>query len=196
MVDDIARFVRSDQVGEHPTDRPVAVGTERDLTTLPTQDLVVLVDIDGLMYGVDYRAAEEAFRLGVRLAAKVTPGSGHRLVVQTNEPDHVVIAALRRADPGAFHRAELEERKAMGYPPYGGLMIIEARGDESDAPDADIQAISGDVAVLGPAPSAGGTRWLVQGEDLRRFKQALRPVAQKMRDQGLTVRIDVDPIDL
>jgi hypothetical protein len=75
-------------------------------------------------------------------------------------------------------------------------MVIEARGAASDSADADIQSIAAGVAVLGPAPSAGGNRWLVQGEDLRRFKQSLRPVAQRMRDQGLTVRIDVDPIDL
>ena len=148
------------------------------------------------MYGADYRASEEAFRLAVRLATKVAPGSGRRLAVQTNAPEHAVISALRRAEPEVFHRAELAQRKTMGYPPYGGLMVIEARGESAESADADIQSMAKDVAVLGPAPSAGGVRWLVQGEDLRRCKQALRSVAQKMRDSGLTVRIDVDPIDL
>jgi hypothetical protein len=76
------------------------------------------------------------------------------------------------------------------------LLVIEARGEGAAAADAEIQAIAGVATVLGPAPSQTGIRWLVQGTDLTAFKTALRPVLQRLRDSGLTVRVDVDPIDL
>ncbi len=196
IVDDIARIVDEVMVGEHPTSAPVAVGTERDLTTLDFRDLVVVVDIDGLVFGVDYRAAEEAFRIGSRLATHVRPGTGRRLMVQTNDPEHPVISALRRGDPHAFHETELETRRAMHYPPFGSLLVIEARGEGAMGADPEIQVLSEQATILGPAPSAGGVRWLVQGDDLRSFKTALRPVLQRMRDSGITFRVDVDPIDL
>lgn len=196
IVDEVGRIVGRDNVGEHPTERPVSVGSEADLTTLGACKLVVLVDIDGLMYGVDYRAAEEALRVGARLAGRVEPGSGHRLIVQTSTPEDPVITALRRADPAVFHRAELENRRRMGYPPFGALMVLEARGGDTDMVDPAVRAIAGDAVLLGPAPSQGGQRWLVQGPDLGAFKTALRPVLQRLRDSGVTMRVDVDPIDL
>jgi primosomal protein N' (replication factor Y) len=185
-------------VAEHPAPTPITVGSERDLAGLAAMDLVVLVDIDGLLFGVDYRAAEEAFRIGVRLASAVRPGSGHRLLVQTSSPEHPVIAALRRADPGAFWTPELQARRSMGYPPFGALIVIEARGDAPERADSDIQSLANDpsIAVLGPAPSDRGLRWLIQGDDLRQAKSKLRTIIQRMRDSGLTVRVDVDPIDL
>jgi hypothetical protein len=36
----------------------------------------------------------------------------------------------------------------------------------------------------------------VQGRDLAPFREAARPLVQRWRDAGATVRIDVDPIDL
>lgn len=196
IVDEVGRIVGRDHVGEHPTQRAVAVGSEADLTTVGRCRLVVLVDIDGLMFGVDYRAAEEALRVGARLAGKVQPGSGHRLIVQTSTPDDPVITSLRRADPTVFHRAELENRRHMGYPPFGALMVLEARGGDTSLVDPAVRAVAGDAVILGPAPSQGGQRWLIQGADLASFKTALRPVLQRLRDSGITMRVDVDPIDL
>ena len=35
-----------------------------------------------------------------------------------------------------------------------------------------------------------------RGSDLSRFRQALRPVVERWRQSGLTVRVDADPLDL
>jgi primosomal protein N' (replication factor Y) len=196
LVEEVGRVVDSRNVAEHPAGTAVTVGTERDLTTLPLQDLVVFVDIDGLVFGVDYRAAEEAFRIGTRLAGRVRHGSGRRLLVQTNDPDHPAVVALRRAEPARFHVPELAVRRSMTYPPYGALLVLEARGSEAGEADAAIRDAAGELTVLGPAPTRTGARWLVHGRDLTAFKDALRPVLQRLRDSGLTMRVDVDPIDL
>jgi len=105
--------------------------------------------------------------------------------------------ALRRGDPRPFIDHELGERSRLGYPPSGELIVVEVRGGPATEPGRDLAALADDrTVVLGPAEGRDGWRWLIQGPDLARFRTAMRPVAQKWRDSGLTVRIDVDPIDL
>jgi primosomal protein N' (replication factor Y) (superfamily II helicase) len=174
----------------------VLVGSEADLAGLIPRDLVVAVDADGLMLGTSYRASEEALRVLSRLAGAVRTGAGRRLMVQTSHPDHPVIVALRRGDPLGFATAELEQRRMFGFPPHSQLLVIELRGlGIADQADHSIREL-GKAAVLGPARVPEGHRWLVQGADLLAFKAALRPLVQTWRDQGATVRIDSDPIDL
>lgn len=196
VVESCSRVVGAERCGVHPTGLPVAVGTERDLVDLEPFDLVVLVDIDGLIFGTNYRAAEEALRIGVRLATRVAPGGGHRLQVQTSSPDHPVVAALRSGTPEPFYRHELEMRRRFGYPPFGQLLTVELRGAPRPEEDEVIRRVDDRATVLGPAVTVDGLRWLVQGEDLTAFRIGLRRVVQRWRDAGLTVRIDADPIDL
>ena len=117
-------------------------------------------------------------------------------MVQTSLPDEPLITALRRGDPLDLLQHELDLRRRMGYPPASEIVVVEVRGDSSDA-DRDLHELAGDdVTVMGPAPSPAGRRWLIQGERLGAFKVGLRPVVQRWRDGGSTVRIDVDPLDL
>jgi primosomal protein N' (replication factor Y) len=196
-VEEVGRIVGRDRVEPAPGDRPVLVGTERDLAGLPQVDLAVLVDLDGLAYGSNYRAAEEALRIGARLAGRVAGGSGRRLVVQTSDPGHPVVVALRRGDPISFLEGEAATRAELGYPPAGSLLVVEARRlDDVRAAGERLEEIAGAATVLGPAETREGVRWLVQGRDLDDVRRALRPVVQRWRDGGVTVRVDADPIDL
>lgn len=174
----------------------VQVGTEADLASADRFDLTVAVDADGLIFGPTYRAAEEALRLLARLAGKLKPGSGRRLLVQTAMPEHPVIAALLKGDPLHFLKKELADRAAYGYPPAGEVIIVETRGEGVVDPDPAIRAAGPGASILGPAATDQGRRWLVQGADLGSFRLSLRPVVQRLRDAGWRVRIDVDPIDL
>lgn len=189
-------MVGRDQVALHPEPAAVTVGSERDLATLAPCDLAVVVDLDGLVFGTNYRAAEEALRVAARLAGRVRAGSGRRMVVQTSVPDHPVVTALRRGDPLEFAAGELESRRAFGYPPAGELVVIELRAGPVSGVDAELRGAAEGATVLGPAATADRTRWLVQGTSLSGFREALRPLVQRWRDGGATVRVDVDPIDL
>ncbi len=130
----VGRLLGADAVGSVQEGRPVVVGTERDLAAVGTVDLAIAVDADGLILGTNYRAAEEALRSLTRLAAAVPFGRGKRLMVQTSQPQHPVIAALRRGDPIEFLESELAKREEMGFPPAGELIVVEVRngGSESD----------------------------------------------------------------
>lgn len=195
LIEEIGRIVDKRSVGPMEERRPIRVGTERDLPRLVGCDLAIWVDADGLVRGTNYRAAEEALRVGARLAGTVTDRG--RLIVQTSDPAHHAIVALRRADPIGFHEVEIEHRRAFGYPPAGELMVVEVRNlDDVEVAGSELIAIGGRATVLGPAESSRGIRWLVQAPDLDAFKLALRPIVDRWRNTGATVRIDADPIDL
>lgn len=197
LVQEVGRIVGPDQVAPFPSDSPVSVGTERDLAALGMMDLIVLTDLDGLLFGVDYRAGEETLRIAARLAGRVGRGTGRRLIVQTAEPTHPVVVALKRADPIPALNIEIDTRSALGYPPAGQLLVMEARGPvDITGVTAHLSSIADGLAILGPAPISEGARWLVQGHDLWGFKRELRSLVQRLRDGGVTIRIDADPIDL
>lgn len=117
------------------------------------------------------------------------------MIVQTSRPDDPVITALVQGDPLPYLSAEATVRRDLGLPPSGELMVVEVRGQAPTA-DADLREAAADAEVLGPADGARGRRWLVRGANLDGPRVALRPVAQRWRDAGATVRIDIDPIDL
>ncbi len=195
VIEEVARVVGRERVQPSPADVPVEVGTEKDLLAVGIKDLVVMVDTDGMLFSSNYRAAEETLRVGARLAGRVR--RGRRMIAQTSEPSHPVITALRSGNPVPFLRAEVGLREELGYPPAGDLMVVEARGPHPvDEFDRDLRTVVGNGLVMGPAPRGDGHRWLIQGSDLGPAKIALRPLVQRWRDGGVTVRIDVDPIDL
>lgn len=190
------RMVGTELVGNIDEGRPIVVGTERDLTRAGTVDLAVAIDADGLILGTNYRAAEEALRILTRLAGILPFGRGKRLMVQTSQPNHPVITALRRGEPTEFLEAELTKREALGFPPAGELIVIEVRsgGPQSDA--LIKEAVGTDATVFGPATAPRGERWLIQGNNLSIVRTRLRSAVQSLRDAGAAVRIDADPIDL
>lgn len=196
IIEDVARIVGSPSVGEVGSRKAVEVGTERDLPAVTPVDLAVVTDADGLILAPSYRAEEEAVRLMARVALTVGTGPRRRCLVQTARPGHAVIAALRRGNPIEFLEGELAKRVKEGFPPAGELLAIETTEAPSDATDLLRTAAGSHADVLGPAETDAGSRWLVQGRDLRPVRVALRRLVQDWRDGGTRVRIDADPMDL
>ena len=177
------------------------MGTEASLAGVGVFDLVVVVDADGLFYAPHYRADEEALRIMVRLAGRLSQGTGRRLLVQTSSPGHRVLAALRKGDGVAFLQEELDRRIETGFPPQGQLMALEIRGTTVEQAlgrvGTEIAGLEDHNALLhGPVEFSSGARWLVEGSDLWKVKQRLRPLVSRWRHRGLVVRVDVDPLDL
>ena len=191
----VKRVVEPSSVGMGGEGRQVTVGSVRDLPLLERISLAVVADADGLVLGTNYRAAEEALRSLARVAAVVGSGSGHRTIVQTSNPEHPVLQALRRGEVLPFLQAELEQRAAFGFPPVGDLIVLECRNCPERA-GRDLVERLPDAAILGPAETERGTRWLLQAKDLAGTRNELRKIAGEWRDAGASLRIDVDPIDL
>lgn len=196
IVEVVRRMLGPDSVGNIDEHRPIVVGTERDLVRAGTVELAVAVDADGLILGTNYRSAEEALRVLTRLAGIVPFGRGKRLMVQTSQPNHPVISALRRGDPIEFLEAELIKREELGFPPVGELIVLEVRDGGLEDDVLIKEAVGGDATVYGPAPAPRGSRWLIQGDRLSAVRTRLRPAVQRLRDGGAAVRVDADPLDL
>jgi primosomal protein N' (replication factor Y) (superfamily II helicase) len=195
VASEAARLLGSGAVGWAGEERSVIVGTERDLPGLEV-DLTIVVDGDGPLMAPTYRAAEDGLRLLARAVGAAGAGRGRRGVVQTQQPEHPVMTALRTGDGVPFVRSDGSQRARLGFPPGGELIAVEA-GDLPPEWQEELPEALGDRAtVLGPAIVDDRLRWLIQGRDLASARIVLRSVVGKWREGGARVRVDADPIDL
>jgi primosomal protein N' (replication factor Y) len=98
----------------------------------PKLTLVGVIDADLGLQGGDLRAAERTFQLMRQVAGRAgraeAPGAA---LLQTYQPEHPVIRAILAGDEEAFWKAEAEERRAAGMPPYGRLAGVILSGEDS-----------------------------------------------------------------
>ena len=128
----------------------------------PLLTLVGVIDADLGLQGSDLRAAERTFQLMRQVAGRA--GRAERkgvALLQTFQPEHPVIRAILGGDEESFWRAEAEERRAAGVPPYGrmaGIILsspdvtqIFDIGGELARRDGPLHRIG--AQVFGPAPA-------------------------------------------
>lgn len=110
----------------------------------------------------DFRSAERTFQLLVQASGRSGRGDRPgRVVVQTYNPEHYAIVTAMRHDVDGFYRAEIEERQALGYPPFAGLWLVETTGPNRDqtaeraarAAQRLDELLAGAGELRGPAPA-------------------------------------------
>ncbi|ERN42517.1 primosomal protein N' [Rubidibacter lacunae KORDI 51-2] len=177
---------------------------------LPQVALVAAIAADGLLFRSDFAAAERAFQTLTQVVGRTGRGEEPgRAIVQTYVPEHPVVQAVRDRAYKRFALAELEQRKALRYPPFGQLVLLQLSGVEvaavakaaaTVAAECDRVNIFNGYEVLGPAPAAVERiarryRWQVLLKV--RDRQAL-PDLQPLRaccPTDVSLTIDVDPLD-
>jgi len=195
VVNEISSFVGDGVVGTTKDDFLITVGSERDLIDCGPVGLAVVVDADGMAGAPHYRAREDALRLMVRTAQKVSRGVGHRMIVQTGASASRVVDVLVAGRSDRFIAEEANIRKAASFPPYGELIAIEV-DQRKDADEVLRDSLGSTATILGPAPMKDLDRWLIQGGSLDTARIALRTAVGLLRAKGAKVRVDADPIDL
>ncbi len=176
----------------------------------PLLTLVGVIDADLGLQGSDLRAAERTFQLMRQVAGRAgraeTPGEA---LLQTYQPEHAVIRAILAGDEESFWKAEAEERKAAGVPPYGrmaGIILSSPNiqevfdlGAEMARMDGPLRQIGAQVFGPAPAPIARvrgrhRVRLLVKAEKSAPLQQALTKWAAQFRlPHNLRMAIDIDP---
>ncbi|GAB1362089.1 hypothetical protein MASR1M32_13250 [Rhodobacter sp.] len=176
----------------------------------PLLTLVGVIDADLGLQGSDLRAAERTFQLMRQVAGRAgraeKPGEAW---LQTHQPDHPVIRAILGGDEEAFWRAEAEERRLAGAPPYGrmaGIMLsgpdlaaVFELGAELAHNDAPLRAVGAEVFGPAPAPIARvrgrhRVRLLVKAPKAAALQPALSKWVARVRlPNGLRLAIDIDP---
>lgn len=177
---------------------PVVVGTPHPVLSR-RWDCVILPDADHLLLASPAGARERAFRL-LHRAAEV---ARRLLIIQTRHPEDPVLRAAVDDDYPSFARAELGRLRALGYPPFGGLVAITLRGSEEEvrrAVESWVRpALQPGVELWGPvpAPPADGPyawRLLLRSRERAAAARAGRLVAGRLARAGrMSVRVEVDP---
>ena len=126
----------------------------------PELTLVAAVDADLGLAGGDLRAAERTYQVLAQVSGRAgraeKPGT---VMLQSYQSEHQVIRALAGYDREGFVTAELEGRRALGFPPYGRLAAVILSGDDEGRVMAAARALVAQVPqargaeVWGPAPA-------------------------------------------
>lgn len=180
----VAEVTAATQAADGGAGPRVVIGTEAVLYRVSAAAAVAFLDFDQELLAPRQRAHEQALALLARAARMLGGRSGQgRLIVQTRQPDHLVLAAARGADPSAVATAERDRRQLLGLPPYGAQAQISGAGAE-----ALIAALDPAAAIEVRGPRQG--RYLLRSPELPPFLDALA-AAGRPPDQ---VRIEVDPL--
>lgn len=184
-------------VDEVPRDADVVIGTEAVFHRVGVRRrrprLVAFLDFDQELLAARYRAAEEALWLLGRAAHLLAgrPRSETRLLVQTRDPDHDVLAAAA----GHLDRlvdAERARRRVLGLPPFGALAELRGTPDVVGAAADALATAPLGVRVLGPSADGDAARLLVRADDAGRLAAALAVAVPAGRAHG-RLRTVVDP---
>jgi len=172
--------------------------------------LVGVIDADLGLQGSDLRAAERTFQLMRQVAGRAgrsdKPGTA---LLQTFQPEHPVIRAILSGDEEGFWRAEADERRQAGVPPFGRMAgIILSSPDAQEVfnfatelarRDAPVRAVGAQVFGPAPAPIARvrgryRVRLLVKAAKGVALQGAVAQwVGQLKPPANLRLAVDIDP---
>lgn len=183
----------------------------------PGVALVGVLDADATLRLPEFRAGEHAFQLLTQVIGRAGRRDGASLaLVQACDLRAPALVAAARMDYEGFAAAELRQREALGYPPYGRLVrvvLMDERPGRALREAAQLEGRLRDVAarvhaeirVLPAAPCViSRLRELRRAEVLVRLPREigapllLNPARQE-RALAAAVRrlvVDVDPIEL
>jgi primosomal protein N' (replication factor Y) len=180
----------------------------------PDVTLVGVLNADQSLFSTDFRAAERLAQTVVQVAGRAGRASRPgEVLIQTEFPEHPLLAALLAEGYGGFARQALPERAAAKWPPYGRLALLRASGI---APTAAIDFLAvarhlagapRAVALRGPVPAAmvrkagrHHAQLLVESGDrpsLQRFLATWLPqVEQLPAARDVRWALDVDPLEV
>jgi primosomal protein N' (replication factor Y) len=126
----------------------------------PDVSLVVVLNADQGLFGTDFRASERLAQTIVQVAGRAgraeRPGE---VLIQTEYPEHPLLAQLVSGGYDAFASAALEERRQARWPPFARVAVLRAEAARREAPIEFLDRARGvaeslataDVEVLGPA---------------------------------------------
>ena len=148
----------------HAGDVDVVVGTQMLAKGhhFPNVTLVAILDADGGLFGIDFRATERMAQLLLQVAGRAGRGDRPgRVLLQTHHPNHPLLRTLVLDGYRKFCEDALDERRRTRLPPYTSLALVRAEALQRDATQSFLRDAGAcararphpRVSVLGPAPS-------------------------------------------
>jgi primosomal protein N' (replication factor Y) len=183
---------------------------------VPNLTLVGVVSADMALHVPDFRAGERAFALLTQVVGRAGRGERPGLaLIQTFNPEHYILQAVRGQDYGRLWSAEAPLRREQHLPPFSRAVLAVL----SSATESAVERAARELAVqlqaagirgaevMGPAPAAlyrvrSRYRWhlLVCGQDARRLHARVREAASRFKAtpaaSGVRLDLDADPAEL
>ena len=175
----------------------------------PQLTLVGVIDADLGGSDGDLRARERTFQLLHQVSGRAGRAEKPGLVlIQTRNPDDIVMKALASCERDAFYEQERISRAGVHAPPFGRLAALILSGTDGDAVRATSRAFAvtapkaQGVKVWGPTPAfyallRGQTRerLLVQAERRVDVQAYLATWCDAVKiPAGVRLTVDVDPM--
>jgi primosomal protein N' (replication factor Y) len=111
----------------------VFIGTEAVLYRIPAADVVVFADIDRDLGAPRITASREVLSLVAR-AARIVGAKG-RVVIQTRQPQHLLLQALAATDQSTallgWMQKDIAQRQAFSLPPFSSMVRVNVAAPKS-----------------------------------------------------------------
>ena len=177
-------------------------------------NLVGIINADSLFHYPDFRSHERGFQLLAQVSGRAGRKQFGKVIIQTHNPESVVLSYVLKHDFRGFYQHELIERYKFSYPPYFRLIEIRLKHKDEKEIDRASNAFVKDLKlvfgnrVLGPTmPTVIRVRNLFLRNVLIKLEKQLS-VAEVKRNLALAIdkfkanpdnrrliiQIDVDPM--
>lgn len=108
----------------------------------PEVTLVGVVNADIGLLNPDFRSTERTFQILTQVAGR--SGRSEKkgeVLIQTNHSDFYVFDKIKNHDYKTFYESEIISRKALNYPPFSRLIIIECKSIDKNLCESKIKEI-------------------------------------------------------
>ena len=189
----------------------ILIGTQMVAKGLdfPRVTLVGILQTDNALARTDFRTSETAYAMIEQASGRAgradRPGE---VMIQTFEPDHYVLQAVRNHDYQGFFSREMKYRHMGGYPPYTymcTLIFTHAQEDKArnraEEVRGHILAAQPALRVLGPAPismrlAQPRVRLVIKAKDDRLLKETMWDVIHRYGKGSVKIDINMHPLML
>jgi len=199
-----AKTVRWDSdVGIQDNDFDILIATQILLKENIDCDLLAVLQVDSSLNRVDFRSSEKTFSLLFRLSQIAKK----KMVIQTRNPQHNCIEAIKKSNPFLFLKKELKLRKELSFPPFKHFIQVQLRGrTESKVKDLafslfeKINNKNNNIDTLEPFPALpsrlrGSYRWniLLKCNSVKAINSYIKKCLKKLkRKSGIIINVNVD----
>jgi len=178
----------------------------------PKVTLVGVINIDGGLFGVDFRASERVAQLLTQVAGRAGRAEdAGQVIIQTYHPNHPLLDCLIQQGYTAFSEIALKEREETLFPPFTRLALLRAEAADAEQAMQFLQNAKAQakrfniqtVELWGPvtAPMEKRAGWyraqlLLQStrrENLHKLLDQWLPTLKPSNPKSLRWSLDVDP---
>jgi primosomal protein N' (replication factor Y) len=190
----------------------VLIGTQMIAKGLhfPSVTLVGILNADASLQIPDFRSSETVFQLLTQVAGRSGRGALlGEVIIQTQMPDHPIIARAKEQDYEGFYALEIAIREHFHYPPFAHLAKILFSGEEEHVVkeyatflrNSLVQRLPSSFALFPIAPCGYARvkgkfrfQFLIKGEKMQPLLPHLAAIKGQKLPSGLRLYIDIDPL--